>query len=145
MKVTLMSGLPGSGKSTLARKLASETSAEVISADDYFMTKGEYVFNPAGLGAAHGLCLRRFVSALQSRRNVIVDNTNTTAIELAPYVAIAAAYGAKVTLVTVHVSVDVSAERNTHGVPRHAIERMSRALASRELPPFWDISQEEVL
>jgi hypothetical protein len=70
---------------------------------------------------------------------LIVDNTNTSAIEIAPYVALAAAYGVKVELVTVLIDPNVAAQRNTHGVALQGCQRMDAAIRSRQLPPFWDV------
>lgn len=73
----------------------------VCSADDYHVCPdGTYAFNPKNAGAAHGLCLRKFISALLSGNDVdvVVDNTNTSTYELAPYMAMAAAYGVGATI-----------------------------------------------
>lgn len=48
----LLRGLPGSGKSTKAKKLAGSTGL-VYSTDDFFMVKGEYVYDPKLIGVNH--------------------------------------------------------------------------------------------
>ena len=144
MQVILMSGIPGSGKSTLAKELGGPLTV-VCSADDYFVDpiKGAYNFDPSKLSEAHGACMRKFVShlLLDEADTIIVDNTNLTALELAPYVAVAAAHHASVEIVTVNCNVDVAVERNTHNVPIGSIRRMARTLLDRALPPYWNVIQ----
>jgi predicted kinase len=137
-KVVLMSGVSGSGKSTYARKLGGV----VCSADEFFEKSGKYVFDPSLLREAHGACLRKFTEALlRGDSLIVVDNTNTTVVELAPYVALSQAYGAKCELVTILCDIRVAAARNTHGVPFGVIERMDTAIRDRKLPLFWDIEK----
>lgn len=151
MRVVIMSGIPGSGKDTyisdrfnLGEKLSHKPRARVYSADDFFIDhKGLYKFNPSKLGDAHGQCLRDFiadVSAGDDDAIVVVNNTNTTAIEIAPYYAVAQAFGAQVQLVTLLAPPDVCAARNIHGVPLAACVAMDKRLRSRELPPFWSFA-----
>jgi hypothetical protein len=68
---------------------------------------------------------------------LVVNNTNTTLVEIAPYYAIAAAYGLEVDLITLLCPPSIAAERNVHGVSLAACEAMDRRIRSRELPPFW--------
>ena len=153
--ITLLVGVPGSGKSTYINHCIDEnergrgawidggaSAVQVCSADHWFMRSGEYRFNPAELGVAHGKCLRKFVECLQSRAAdwLVLDNTNTTTNELAPYVALAQAYDVKYEIVHLECPVEVAASRNVHGVPLKSIERMDenikRMLA--HFPPYWN-------
>lgn len=134
MKVTILSGVPGSGKSTFASKT---TNTVVCSADDFFCQSGEYKFDVTKLGEAHGECLRKFIEAIQVGSDVVCDNTNTTADEIGPYYAIAAAYGAEIELITVLCDPAVAAARNVHGVPAAGVEAMAKRLAARRLPEYW--------
>jgi len=141
MRVVIMSGCSGSGKSTLAAAFSSKVdSCTIVSADNWFVTAtGKYHFNPSELGKAHGACLQAFIEAIRDNRDdlVVVDNTNTSSEEIAPYYAIAQAYGIEVELVTVLCDPVVAAARNAHGVPEAACKRMDSAIRNRRLPPFW--------
>jgi len=156
-KIVIMSGVPGSGKSTYIKSL--EGRLVVCSADHYFMDeKGNYNFDFTKLRLAHGECLRKFMAyrvnrCLTSPRPpfgacwcwdyLVVDNTNTTALEIAPYYAVASAYEEEVDIELVTVLCDpVKAHtRNTHGVPLQGVLAMDQRIRSRELPPFWNIKQ----
>lgn len=141
-KVVLMSGVPGSGKSTYVKRLVG---AVVCSADHFFEKSGRYTFDPRLLGEAHGECLAKFTRALLAGESlIIVDNTNTSAIELAPYVALASAFGAECEIVTVKCDPEQAFARNVHGVPLVGIKRMAEAIESRQLPPFWAVKLTEV-
>lgn len=139
--IYILQGVSGSGKSSIARKLADEQ--DICSADDFFMRDGQYQFNPAKLGEAHGACLRKYVSLLlvnaQKGRPVVVDNTNTTIGELAPYYSLAEAYGYKPIIVTVECDPEVAAHRNTHGVSLEACQGMAARITvtNAALPPWW--------
>lgn len=143
MKVIVLSGLLGSGKSTFVKSLGK--GIEVVSADSFFIVNGEYKFDVSKLGEAHNKCLRDFNTLLslcaEEETVLVVDNTNTTVLELAPYVALAQAYNNEVELHTFHVSPEVSAKRNVHGVPLETCKHMAERLKNRKLPPYWDLKE----
>lgn len=134
--VIILRGCPGSGKSTLATTLAQEITsgfklvAVICSADDYFkVNSGTYKFIAAKLGEAHAHCRGKAEGAMAAgASSIIVDNTNTTQKEWAPYVDLALKYGYKVTFMEPDTPWKFDAEelvkRTTHGVPRETIERM---------------------
>lgn len=147
MKVTLLSGVSGSGKSTYAKekKFTERGRTEVISADIYFTQKGIYTYDASKIGEAHNACIRAFISICERPwflENLIVDNTNTTAIELAPYVAIASAFGHEIELITFHADAVKCAERNIHGVSLETCLQMQANLNVRVLPSYWNITSE---
>lgn len=143
MTVIVMRGIPGSGKTTLIRK--RWPGAVVVSADDHFVGRdGVYRFDPKQLGEAHAECLRRFTSVVSLKGvlvpvTLVVDNTGVSVAEVAPYVALALAYRHEARVVTLRCDPEVAHERNVHGVPRHACDRMAELLDSEggAFPLWW--------
>lgn len=163
--VTIMSGVSGSGKSTeAARRIETykqtlgenvsypmlfkqDNDAHIVclSTDHYFMSEeGVYEFNPNHLGIAHGNCLRNFIMSCQDEvEQIVVDNTNCTNEELAPYIAIARAFDYRVEVVTIMCSDLTQLEncfyRNGHGVPYPGVKRMHENLQRRydNFPAHW--------
>lgn len=136
MKATIYCGVPGAGKTTCVD--INHPFTTVHSADHYFMSAdGEYKFDASKLPQAHAACLRGFVGSLMMGEDVVVDNTNTTVAEIAPYAALALAYGYDLLIRTVECDPDVAAARNVHGVPVTAVRAMADRLAKRELLPWW--------
>lgn len=142
----ILRGCPGSGKSTLVEEMRKKTfGVAVASADAHRMKQGIYVYDPKKNDEAHAGSLRDFVEAAQLRffdggaesDIIVADNTNTTALECAPYVAVARAYGWSPLIVTLLVPPDVAAPRNLHNVPDHKVEEMYNRLTSAKLPSHW--------
>jgi predicted kinase len=150
--VIIMSGVSGSGKSTLARKLVDDfvlsgrflEDSKIVSADNYFLMNNEYRFDPAKLSEAHNECFASFIYSLRSGYNlVVVDNTNTTNEEIAPYYLGATAFGYTAEIITISADKDdleeleILALRNKHNVPLKLIQLQANLLASRQLLPWW--------
>jgi predicted ATPase len=143
--VIIMQGVPGSGKSTYARRLRDVgcglgITTRIVSADDYFVDgDGVYRFDPGKLGTAHAVCMRAFLDELRAGAcdGIVVDNTNTTAIELAPYMAVAASFGAPAKIVRMECDVNAASQRNVHGVPHDKILAMYDRMVTERLPPYW--------
>ena len=146
--VLILAGLPGSGKSRLAKELSKiHNDTLVLSSDDYFMRDGAYKFDPAKLGEAHdrcwweykGLC-DRSVNWVHSGGLVIVDNTNTSPFELAPYVRYAT--GLRIPALTLFVSrtFELCVRDQIHGVSLETMHRMELSLANtiNNFPPYWN-------
>jgi len=136
--VVIMCGISGSGKSTRTAKHYPK--AAVCSADYFFMVDGEYKFDPSKLPEAHGMCLRNFVTCLQGEADmVVVDNTNTTVAEVAPYAALALAYGYDLKVEILKVDTIEAYARNLHGVSQSGIVKQTERLATlkNSLPPWW--------
>lgn len=138
MIVYIMIGVPGSGKSTYIKKNLPGTT--VMSADHFFTGEdGVYRFDPKRLGEAHGTTLRKFLTELSKGFDIVVDNTNTTLVNIAPYEALASMHGATVRFVYIEADPTVAHSRCTHGVPLDTIVKASQQIASTfgQWPPYW--------
>ncbi len=146
-KVIVMQAVSGAGKSTWIKTNypdAGQHGSErtVVSADFFFETDyGVYEFDFTKLSDAHGKCFRDFVEYVQRGHHelIIVDNTNTTVSELAPYCAAALAYGHELEIVTLRCDPVVAAKRNTHGVPESSVHAMHNRMIEHIalIPPYW--------
>lgn len=126
-QLKIMRGVSGSGKSTLAHNLSDE--AKIFSTDDYFMVDGEYRFNPRDLGKAHAWNVDLAESAMAyGVPFIVIDNTNTQAWEARLYCVAAQEFGYEVEFIETDTpwckDAAKCAEKNTHGVPQHAIQAM---------------------
>ena len=163
MSITILRGIPGSGKSHWVKQnvgpaspgmcvvrpvwpfdvAMGEPSCAIFSSDDYFCDpERTYTFDPAKLGAAHAMCLKRFTTAVQTAPDtfpMIVDNTGTSVGEVAPYAALASAFGHPIRILTLICDPVVAFKRNVHGVPFKTIFNMDRRLRDETalLPPYW--------
>jgi predicted kinase len=155
MKVYIMRGLPGSGKSTWLKKFAQDH-IKILAADDYHLTNGEYRFDPARSAEAHQWCFRSFVLSVVAsvkrlapnefseslpsdhQFNIIaVDNTNTTIVEMAPYVRLCEAFGVEYEVVYHYCTLEESHAWNVHAVPLPVLLTMSRNLLTEVYPSYW--------
>jgi tRNA uridine 5-carbamoylmethylation protein Kti12 len=144
--IIVMIGLPGSGKSFHAKRLAEEhlktpySQAAIVSADDYFVSEdGVYRHDATLIGAAHNACFRKFLgfaSTFKADKDlIVVDNTNLSNWQRSPYMMLGMALGHQTKLVHVQCAVQTCIQRNTHGVPTEALEKMFNYL---EMPlPWW--------
>jgi predicted ABC-type ATPase len=147
--VLVMQGVSGSGKSTISRMFSQkfvETygpgACEVVSADDYFRRDGEYKFDQSKLGAAHNECFRKFMRLLtgpNSIRCLIVDNTNCSAAECAPYMQAASAFGWEPQVCRVVADWTMAAQRNGGRAPASSVMQQAINLASQTFPAHWKI------
>ena len=145
--VVVLRGVSGAGKSTVASFLSNALEGQVttVSADYYFTSLDvTYKFDPTKLGAAHAQCLDQFVSEVVHEEGenhcIIVDNTNTTVAECAPYMALASAYGWRPLLLTIDTPAEVAAARNVHGVAAGVVQTQGWRMADNDnfMPPFWE-------
>jgi len=145
--VYIMRGASGSGKSTHARE--NFTRPIILSSDDFWLLDGpDYKnnFNPSRLGEAHAWNLRRFALYIVGDAkpyvdsDLVVDNTNTTVAEIAPYYALAHAFGYPVQIITLDTDPKVAFARNIHGVPEAAHRRQVQNLRANNsiIPPYWN-------
>ena len=129
-----MRGLPGSGKSTIVKSMKNvygnvdSNKIEVCSADAYFMKNGFYKFDASKLKDAHGECQLQVREAAKLRKNVIViDNTNISFWEFAPYIQIGRDEGYIPVLVETRtpwrMDANVLQDKNTHGVSKNVLQK----------------------
>jgi hypothetical protein len=153
MKIFIYCGIPGSGKTTLIRERHPMANrAGVCSSDHHFekVVDGEtiYDFQPSGLPEAHGSCLRKFAELVRmdpvtmaqwgyDGTELIVDNTNSSIAELAPYVALGQAHKHDVKIITLRCDPEKAHRRNTHGVSLETVLGMATRIDSRDIPPWW--------
>jgi predicted kinase len=138
-RVTILRGLPGAGK-THWRKLYRKA-AVVCSADDFRVdpVTGEYKYDPAADSTVHRQCFRKYLDALAAgAADVVVDNTNLKAYEIAPYYLAAEAYGYAPLIVWIWCDPGAAFGRNQHGLT----EAKTRAMlaATGDLPPWWTLA-----
>lgn len=130
-RLVIMRGLPGSGKSFRAEEIYEEYINSVICSTDvfWFNEAGDYVFDGSKLGEAHAWNRGRAAMAMELGVDlVIIDNTNTQAKEYQPYIDMGEEQGYNVEFAMPTTpwawDVDECAKRNSHSVPREAIQRM---------------------
>jgi len=139
MKVIIYCGIPGSGKTTLAK--AEHPTLPRCSTDDVFTdANGNYNYVPQLIGAARAACLRKFIElVVRNRTSVVVDNTNTSMMEVAAYANIALAYSADLEIIKLDADPLQAHARNVHGVPLDMVRAMAQRLAELDLPPWWPV------
>jgi predicted kinase len=135
-QVVILRGTSGSGKSTFIKN--SFPQAVVCSADHFFLDNdGNYNFDPKALGKAHSQCQYKFSRALDEGMScIIVDNTNTRAKEMRPYINMANEADYDILIVRLEVAPEVAASRNVHGVPADVVRAMCERLR-QPLPNNW--------
>lgn len=141
MKAYILRGLPGSGKSTWAETQNMKGGVCIYSADSFHIIDGKYCYDPKRAGFAHAECLRTYVEDIRIGKHdiFIVDNTNTRIHEMAPYIAVANAFGVDHEILQFNCSIDQSIARNIHGVPHGTIVSMNVALQTEHLPVHWNV------
>ena len=143
-RVVIMRGLSGSGKSTFASEIACESEHAVIVSADHFFEIGlnrEYHFDVMKLGKAHQACFRNFMEAVDDGVElIIVDNTNSSDMEISPYYLAGESFGYDVSILEIVCDAELAASRNSHGVPRGTIVKMAERMAKGSLPPWWKVN-----
>ena len=140
--VIIMRGISGAGKTTWHR--TNFPNALVCSADHYQVNDvGKYEFKPERASDAHLSCFAEYYWGLHTRKPIIVvDNTNTQAWEISPYLSLAALYGDSVRIIRIECPIEVAIQRTTHGTPEGTIRRMYNNL-QQPLPRHWP--KEEII
>lgn len=121
-RLIVMRGVSGSGKSTVAAKIARETGGLVLSTDDFFEKDGRYEFDPRLLPQNHAKNQGRAQKAMEMGVSpIIIDNTNTEAWEMKPYVQAAIGHGYEVEII----------EPGSDGFPEADFDEIMRRQKSR--------------
>jgi predicted ABC-type ATPase len=123
----LIRGVSGAGKSTFARKIAEEFQCNHWEADMYFNDPktGEYNFNAAHLGQAHGWCYHNFMMDVVGNKDVIVSNTSTTEYDIQRYIDSAREFGYNVVSLVVE---NRHGGKSVHDVPEATLQRQEALL-----------------
>jgi predicted kinase len=137
--VKILRGIPGSGKSYYARTVKDAT---IISTDNYFISDGVYTFDKSKLGEAHKSTFKGFVSLIinpEFSGTIIIDNTNITIAEIAPYYSVAAAYDWDVEIITFDTPFRMCVDRQTHGVSMQTMQQRSSLMHKEDnnFPAYW--------
>lgn len=138
-KIIIMRGVSGSGKTTMAREIVKQFEADhpdgksiICSADDFFVNahSGKYEFEAKKLSQAHSWCKGQVHAAMLLETDLIcLANTSTQLWEYQPYLDMA--YNFKYDTEEIIVgefdehSLKEYANRNVHGVPLKAIQKMA--------------------
>jgi Uncharacterised P-loop hydrolase UPF0079. len=147
--VIVLQGIPGSGKSTLAKEIKDKFlgTAQTFSADYGMMFQGTYMFQPEKLEKCHRDCFRDFLFYLNdtdlplNHSIAVVDNTNTSNLEIAPYMATAKAYGRRCYVATLYPdTVEGAIKRQLHGVPAKKVYSMAQRIenSQKNMPSYWE-------
>jgi hypothetical protein len=136
-KLIICRGIAGAGKSSLARKLRDTIIwSDIYSTDQYWIRPdGVYDWNPKRIGEAHQWnfdCFRFAFSEDNDNPPVVVfiDNTNIQYKDFHRYIEYAVKQNPKIEIILLEPNtpwkfdVDVLVEKNTHSVPKEAIQRM---------------------
>ncbi|MFA5947169.1 MAG: ATP-binding protein [Patescibacteria group bacterium] len=132
----ILRGIPGSGKSTYAK---SQPGAVICSADDFFVQPdGSYAYDKSKIQLAHDFCFKKCHDALHAgEQTVIIDNMNTTAWEISPYVMLGRNFGYRVEILNFPCDQQVGVSRNVHHVPLKDIEKTAKLIKTTKLPKSW--------
>jgi len=117
----LIRGIPGSGKSEFAKLLDIKA---ICCADDYFIHKGIYDFQPKKIEDAHEWCQKKCRRFMQKEiERIVITNTSSTEWELCPYIDLAKDFDYKTYFIIVenrHNGI------NVHNCPETVIEKMKK-------------------
>lgn len=130
----ILRGLPGSGKSYIGKRLIEDTirdnfTEHIISADDYFLKNGKYIYDASKISEAHQTAQKLFFNrASKGYSPLIIDNTNLQSWEMMPYIQAAIQYGYHIEVMepvtpwkwTPHKL----AQKNKHNVSMEKIKKM---------------------
>jgi predicted kinase len=139
----ILRGGPGSKKDTVAAAIHGTyfEGCRIFSADDFRQEKS-FSWDHLQHQAPHDACLRAYVDHVRTApfgATIVVANTHVTAVEAAPYVALAIAYGFRPLLVTLEVDLALALARTQDKIPGAKVREMHRRVNSNtvHVPPTW--------
>jgi 2'-5' RNA ligase/predicted kinase len=136
-QVIIMRGIPGSGKSTYLADNYPE--AKIVSADEFFVRRGVYSFDPAKAWLAHKICYDNYINLIDADIELVaVDNTNITKSDVRRYRDAAIQRGYAVKVITVLEDPEIAFESGVHNVSEDKILEMHKKLNRTEIPDEWD-------
>lgn len=143
-RALFLSGISGAGKSFLSKALRFGMSDEhvvSISTDDFWTDRDlNYNFDPTRLPEAHRWNFTRYLDLLPNEwKLIVVDNTNTSAVEIAPYYAAAEVHGYQPLVLRLHVPLMDAMKRSTHEVPLESLAGQWSRFKARDIPPWWNV------
>ncbi|MFN4217435.1 MAG: ATP-binding protein [Brevinematales bacterium] len=138
----LMQGSSASGKSFVAEALQAvyelrKIECQIASTDNFWYINSDgvkYEFDRNKLGEAHAWNQNYVAEMMEHDVNVIiVDNTNTTKKEAAPYIQLAKKYGYEIRVISVSCSDSVAKMYNSQRainrrVPENVIESQNKRI-----------------
>lgn len=140
MKLFTLQGLPGSGKSEWCRR--NFPGLICPSADHYFIKNGVFQFDPSKIGLAHQACFRDFLNDLNSVvETIVIDNTNLTTAEIAPYYLAGESLNYDVQIVRLVCEPETAWKRQTHGVPFRTFAHMVANFDNFKPLPWWKVKE----
>ena len=130
-------GLPGSGKSTVSKYVqgcfqAGNTQVVRVCTDEVLeMCEGSYLWAGHKMRLYHGIAFKMVCLSFNNDVPVVLlDNTNIQTKDYEHYITDARQKGYDVRVFVIgefsQQTIDLCVERNSHNVPRDAIERMAR-------------------
>lgn len=144
MKVYIPRGISGAGKSTWIAKKWPSGNVKIFSADREQTVDGVYKFDPSKLAEAHNACFLKYMDwLLQAVKagghdlDIVVDNTNISVWEFAPYVRIAEALSVDYEIIDMHCDPVTATRRNVHGVPYKTIANMHQRFIMEQIPAHY--------
>lgn len=142
-KVVILSGIPGCGKTHYAQSIVRPWGmlGRVVSTD-YFWGE-EYEFDPNRIEEAHIWCFKKFLMEIEEMMTslVVVDNTNLSAMEIAPYYLAAQAFSYEPVVQRILCPPHIAWERQSHGVPQARFQAMVDQFNKRDVAPWWRVEE----
>lgn len=140
--VVVLRGAPGSRKDEVAGTILQlYQGASCFSADDFRSTR-EFSWDQLQHQQPHDACLRAFADFVRTSpfgSTGVVANTHVTAVEAAPYMALAVAYGFRPILVTLEADLALALVRVDARIPVAKVREMHRRVSTNttQVPSMW--------